>query len=543
MISLAIDLLGIVSSAKDILATGNQKRVKWLKDRRILNKIQGFVSTNEKLSHTEKRQILKLIQADKKLRQCVLHPKRIGDLQRHLLQSSVDEPALGRIAEPLCRLVETLAIEEYASTGEELIYEKVFEQTVAQDETLTLVREQHVMLQEQRERDRNPLKSMEDIAHDKFRGYGIQTININPDTRQSSFTFSKPFELTLRGKGQTAKRLRQFKENVLAGEIASLEFTPKDDLHVSVSPSIMEKVLSLNFSKIEARPTPQIVEQVIRYTVGGFSKAINTQIINDRAAKLFTFKLKTQQPKLKFEMSWDNEGRRSNFNVSLSLKDGQRPNISDLSVLHLISQLSSKENSLDIVDESSENTLASMDLSSSHPREELIHLSYLAYLTALYLEANNELQKAQIIDVDLPWPNDDDWNDSEMKLVGLFERIRDVLKDGNSQSSISGRATLVKIFEDTPDTIIEDGFLKGNMTINEAVFFGEPFKFTQNFTFDNPRIKLWQDGKELKAKSIREAFEKYGGPITLELQDDKATITFSKEDKGNVLEDQPRAHL
>lgn len=135
---------------------------------------------------------------------------------------------------------------------------------------------------------------MKDIAHDKFRGYGIRTISIDPDTRQSSIAFDKPFQLSLSGSGPTAHKLQRFKESVFAGEVASLEFTPEDNLHVKVDPPIMERFISLNFSKIEAKPTPQVVEQVIRYTVGDFSKAINTQIIFDRAARLFTFKLKTQ---------------------------------------------------------------------------------------------------------------------------------------------------------------------------------------------------------------------------------------------------------
>ncbi len=458
-----------------------------------------------------------------------MNPKRIGDLQIYLLQLNVDEPAFGKIVEPLCQLVEKLAIDEHASSVEGLIYEQVLEQRNNSDEVLTIIRENHELRQKQKERESNPLGAMKDIAHDKFRGYGIREIRINPDTKQSSIILNKPGQLTLRGTGPTAQKLRQFQEAVLAGEAASLEFTPEDNLHITINPPIMERFISLKFSKLEVKPTPQVAEQVIRYTVGDFSKAINTQIIFDRAARLFTLKLKTQQPSLNFEISWDDKGKKSNFSISMSTEDGQRPNISDLSVLHLISHLKDERNLLNLVDEGSGGQFASIDLSSSQPRESLVYLSDLAYLTALYLEANYELRRAQLADEDLPWPADGDWNDPEMKLIGLFERIRDVLKNGNRTSSVSGRATLIEIYDDAPDADIEDGILKGNVTLSEPVSFGEHSKFTQSFTFDNPRIKLWQDNKELKAKSIQEAFAIYGAPITLELQDDQAVTTFAKE--------------
>lgn len=168
-------------------------------------------------------------------------------------------------------------------------------------------------------------------------------------------------------------------------------------------------------------------------------------------------------------------------------------------------------------------------MSSSQPRESLVYLSDLAYLTALYLEANYELRRAQLADENLPWPADDDWNDPERKLISLLERIREVLRYGNQISSISGKATLVEIYDDAPDVIIQNGILEGNMTMSEVVSFGEQSRFTQNFTFDSPRIKLWQDNKELKVKSIREAFATYGAPITLELQSDQTIVTFAKE--------------
>lgn len=149
----------------------------------------------------------------------------------------------------------------------------------------------------------------------------------------------------------------------------------------------------------------------------------------------------------------------------MSTEDRQRPSISDLSVLHLISHLSNDKSSLDLADEGSGGQFASMNLSSLHFREDLVHLSDLAYLSALYLEASYELQRAQIIDTDLPWPDDGDWNDSEMRLTSLFERIRDVLKNGNRTSSISLKATLTEIYEYAPETSIRDGVLKGNMSL------------------------------------------------------------------------------
>lgn len=529
MSPLSIDPLGVASFIKELLSNGNQWRVERLRKRRALQEVGGFVSLSKKLSHQEKRRIQELLKVDKKLRQCVSSPKRIGDLQKHLLQSSVDEPALGKIAEPLCQLVEALAVEEYASVGEGLIHERVLEQTVTQSETVNLLREQRELLKRHDKWENDPLGGMQDIAHNKLRGYGIQAISINPDTKRSSIILDKPGQLTLRGTGPTAQKLQQLQEAVLTGEVVSLEFTPEDDLHVSINPPTMERFISLNFSKIEVKPTPQVIEQVIRYTVGSFSKAISTQVIFDRAAKLFTLRLKTQQPSLKFEIWWNDKGKEGNFNMSVSTEDGQRPSISDLSVLHLISHLKDERNLLNLVDEGSGGQFASIDLSSSQPRESLVYLSDLAYLTALYLEANYELRRAQLADENLPWPADDDWNDPERKLISLLERIREVLRYGNQVSSISGKATLVEIYDDAPDVIIQNGILEGNMTMSEVVSFGEQSRFTQNFTFDSPRIKLWQDNKELKVKSIREAFATYGAPITLELQSDQTIVTFAKE--------------
>lgn len=527
---LFIDPLGVVSFGKELFSAVNQWRARWSKDRRILRKVEDFVKSSEKLSNQERRRTLEALKADSKLRQYVLNPKQIGSLQGYLLALNVDEPAFGKIVEPLCQLVERLTFEERASAVEGLTHERILKQGDVQDETLTRIREVHELSQRQRERDNDPLGSMKNIAHDKLRGYGIQAISINPDTKQSLITLDQPGQFTLKGTGSTARKLQQFREAVLAGEEASLELTPDDDLHVSVNPPIMEKLISLNFSKIEAKPTPQVTERVIRYTVGSFSKAISTQIIYDRVAKIFTLKLNTQQPSLKFKISWDDEGRKSDFNISMSTKDGQRPSISDLSILHLISHLSSKNSLLNLADEGSDGQFASIDLSSSQPREYLVHLSYLAYLTALHLEANYELQRAQLINEDLPWPDDNDWDDPEMKLMSLLERVRDVLKNGNRKSSVSMKATLTEIYEDAPDASIEDGILKENITLQEVISFGEHSRFTQNFTFNDPHIKLWQEDKELKAKSIREAFEMYGAPITLELQDDQAITTFAKKD-------------
>lgn len=529
MSPLSIDPLGVASFIKELLSTGNQWRVKRLRKRRALQKVGDFVTFSKKLSHQEKRRIHELLKVDEKLRQCVSSPKRIGDLQEYLLQSSVDQPALGKIAEPLCQLVEALAVKEYASIGEGLIHERVLEQTVTQSETVNLLREQRELLKRHDKWENDPLGGMQDIAHNKLRGYGIREISINPDTKQSSIKLDKPGQLTLRGTGPTAQKLRQLQEAVLTGESASLEFTPEDNLHVTINPPIMERFISRKFSKLEVKPTPQVAEQVIRYTVGDFSKAINTQIVFDRAARLFTLKMKTQQPSLKFEISWDDEGKKTNFSISISTEDGQRPNISDLSVLHLISHLKPERNLLNLVDEGSGGQFASIDLSSSQPRGSLIYLSDLAYLTALYLEASYELRRAQLADENLPWPADDDWNDPERKLISLLERIREVLRYGNQISSISGKATLVEIYDDAPDVIIENGILAGNMTMNEVVSFGKQSRFTQNFTFDNPRIKLWQGDKELKVKSIREAFATYGAPITLELQSDQTIVSFAKE--------------
>ncbi len=527
---LFVDPLGVVSLVKELFSAGDQWRVSWSKDRRVLKKIEDFMRYDGKLSNQERRRTLKALKSDSQLRQYILRPKQTGDLQKYLLLLNIDEPAFGKIAEPLCQLVEKLAFEEHASTIEGLTNERILKQGDVQDETLTIVREMREPLRKQREIENNPLGSMKNIAHDKFRGYNIRAISISPDTRESQIVFDKPFEISLEGSGPTAHRLQKFAEKVLAGEIASLEFTPEDDFRVSVNPPVMEKLISLNFTKIEVKPTPQVVEQVIRCTVGDFSRAINTQIIYDRAARRTTLKLKTQQPSLKFQISWSDESKKSTFTISMSLEDGQRPSLSDLSILHLVSRLNDKRAILDLINENSGERFASMDLSSSHPYENFVQLSYLAYFMALYLEANYELRRAQIIDTDLPWPDDGDWNDPEMKLINLLERIRDVLKNGNATSSVSGKATLVEIYDDAPDADIEDGILKGNATLSEPVSFGEHSKFTQSFTFDNPRIKLWQDNKELKAKSIREAFETYGGPITLELQDDQAVTTFAKKD-------------
>lgn len=302
MSPLAIDPLGVASFIKGLLSTGNQWRVERLRKRRALQEVRGFVSLNEELSHQEKSRIHELLKVDKKLRQCVSSPMQIGDLQKHLLQSSVDEPALGKIAEPLCQLVEALAVKEYASIGEGLIHERVSEQTVTQNETVNLLREQRELLRRHDKWENDPLEVMKTIAHDKFRGYDVQAISISPDTGQSRIVFGKPFEISLEGSGSAAHKLQQLSEKVLAGEIASLELTPEDDFRISVNPPMMEKLIPLNFTKIEVRPAPQVVEQVIRYTVGDFSKAINTQIVFDRAARLYTLKLKTQQPNLKFEI-------------------------------------------------------------------------------------------------------------------------------------------------------------------------------------------------------------------------------------------------
>ena len=71
------------------------------------------------------------------------------------------------------------------------------------------------------------------------------------------------------------------------------------------------------------------------------------------------------------------------------------------------------------------------------------------------------------------------------------------------------------------------------MTIGENVSFGKHLSFTQYFTFDNPQIRLWQNGEELKTQTIREAFLKYGTPIILELQDDQTIVSFAKENANS----------
>lgn len=122
--------------------------------------------------------------------------------------------------------MEALAVKEYASISEGLIHERVLEQTVTQSETVNLLREQRELLRRHDKCENDPLGGMQDIAHDKLRGYGIQAISINPDTKQSLIILDKPGQLILRGTGPTARKLQQLQKAVLTGEVASLEFTP-----------------------------------------------------------------------------------------------------------------------------------------------------------------------------------------------------------------------------------------------------------------------------------------------------------------------------